>query len=371
MFLTIFPFVPIMLVNSESYYNFNLLIKISIGLFGYLFVIFVVKKYYKLLLLLFFYCFSHLLPYLISQDINFQEVVLRMYFFGIFVLLIIYMDKYMEDFIEVLYFIGKLVIFLYICYFLFYLLTSNLNIPILYNNRNAIQTYMTFVIGVLVLRNNYYNKKIPIRDYLTIIIAFSGILFSGSATGIVSLVAGIFVLLFHEKISHKFLYITYMILFSIIVVLDRVSSTLVQFVLNLFSKSSTFSNRAWRWDFSITSFFENPLFGNSQLEADSSNYVDFLVEYFNPHNALLYILITSGVFGLILLILLLRKASQIQKSQISGQFYTTTLAMILVTGLMESNIGPTNFVFNLFILIAIILSKFYKKESYLKETYIK
>ena len=121
-------------------------------------------------------------------------------------------------------------------------------------------------------------------------------------------------------------------------------------------KNSTFTNRYWRWGFSIQNIRENIFFGSCNLENKASRYAGYNIEYFNPHNALLYLLTFGGIISVILLIMLLWSISKCRK-----KYVLLMTGMMSVTGLMESNISPTSTVFLMLIAITIYFIKIEEK----------
>lgn len=343
--LYIFPFLPIMLLQTTLYYNVQLILKITLGLLGIVSIVFLNKKNYKYLFLFFLWEISFILPELLHGVLHLKSIILELYPIGFFCTILYWSQKDKKKLAFVLYFWSKFIIWLYYMFLMINIILGKTNGSILYDNRNAIQTYLTLAIGCSLFYSETVKNK-NVSRY--IFLAFLGILLSRSATGILSAIIGIIVYKFYKHISLKKISIIYLISFFIIIVFNLTNLQIVKLILKVFKKNVTFTSRLWRWQFSLNLMKTNFIFGNMDLERKASNYAGYYIDYFNPHNALLYILLFGGILSAILLFLLMY-----QVKNIKNRYFLVVISMIFTTGLMESNVNPTSFVFVLFLILAI------------------
>lgn len=357
--LYIFQFIPMALSMNPTYQIIWLYTKACLGIMGLIALPFVLKRHGKLLFALFCFCASFYIAYILEKTYGIESFLIHFYPLGFFCMLVYFYEKDSDSLVNSFFTIANCICFLYGIYLvIFVILLKPLNM-ILVSNENGMQTLMLFVIGASLLHDNYYNKnrRINIHNIVVIIIASVAIIVSTSATGILSLLVGILTLVFYKKIGYRIPIIFYGIVFSMIVVMNSTNNGVVSFILGIFSKSETFTNRAWRWKFALQLFREHPFRGTSRATTELSRiYTGTEMSFFNPHNAILDILVCAGLIGCVCLIYLVFRACKKSKNSIiNNQYWIVVLSMSLVTGLMESNLAPSNFVFNIFLIMTLLI----------------
>lgn len=337
-------FLPIVLFKVNNYGYYIATVKIAVG---FLFILLYAKKLRQddtEAWLWIVYCSIYILPYIINSTLTIKSAMVCLYPIGYFLFIYYSFKEYPDSMINAMYDTAFILCILYILILIYYKATSNLAEPILTDNHNGIPKYMAFVATSVILRTNYYDKKYNLKDFFLILVSIIAVFLSGSTTGILAFAIGFIVLMLPKIIDVKYELIVYGVLFASIIVLRYTSASITQFIFSTFNKNATFTHRTWRWDFALFHIKNHLLTGNSNLEREASNFAGYQVDLFNPHNALLYILVYGGVFAAIIIVVLI-----IREGEVKYKYFTVFVAILLVEGLMESDMCPDSFVFATFL----------------------
>lgn len=199
------------------------------------------------------------------------------------------------------------------------------------------------------------------------ILAFLSVILTKSRSGIIALLIMFFlILIFTNKINLKrtIKFITIIALLSILYVLFFEKGDLL---MDAFSKTNnTIIERFQRWSMSLDLFIKHPIFGVSYLIQDAK---------INPHNWILNILASGGIFGVLLSFLLIFNIISTLKGKKDDRIIIGSICFvlaILLQGLGEITLftSRTDFFFWFVIGVAMKEAKLYKeKKRYRKFDY--
>ena len=199
------------------------------------------------------------------------------------------------------------------------------------------------------------------------ILAFLSVILTKSRSGIIALLIMFFlILIFTNKINLKrtIKFITIIALLSILYVLFFEKGDLL---MDAFSKTNnTIIERFQRWSMSLDLFIKHPIFGVSYLIQDAK---------INPHNWILNILASGGIFGVLLSFLLVFNIISTLKGKKDDRIIIGSICFvlaILLQGLGEITLftSRTDFFFWFVIGVAMKEAKLYKeKKRYRKFDY--
>lgn len=199
------------------------------------------------------------------------------------------------------------------------------------------------------------------------ILAFLSVILTKSRSGIIALFIMFFLtLIFTNKINLKrtIKFITIIALLSILYVLFFEKGDLL---MDAFSKTNnTIIERFQRWSMSLDLFIKHPIFGVSYLIQDAK---------INPHNWILNILASGGIFGVLLSFLLIFNIISTLKGKKDDRIIIGSICFvlaILLQGLGEITLftSRTDFFFWFVIGVAMKEAKLYKeKKRYRKFDY--
>ena len=199
------------------------------------------------------------------------------------------------------------------------------------------------------------------------ILAFLSVILTKSRSGIIALLIMFFlILIFTNKINLKrtIKFITIIALLSILYVLFFEKGDLLMYA---FSKTNnTIIERFQRWSMSLDLFIKHPIFGVSYLIQDAK---------INPHNWILNILASGGIFGVLLSFLLIFNIISTLKGKKDDRIIIGSICFvlaILLQGLGEITLftSRTDFFFWFVIGVAMKEAKLYKeKKRYRKFDY--
>lgn len=199
------------------------------------------------------------------------------------------------------------------------------------------------------------------------ILAFLSVILTKSRSGIIALFIMFFlILIFTNKINLKrtIKFITIIALLSILYVLFFEKGDLL---MDAFSKTNnTIIERFQRWSMSLDLFIKHPIFGVSYLIQDAK---------INPHNWILNILASGGIFGVLLSFLLIFNIISTLKGKKDDRIIIGSICFvlaILLQGLGEITLftSRTDFFFWFVIGVAMKEAKLYKeKKRYRKFDY--
>lgn len=348
-------FLPVMLIRFENYSSFITIIKIVLGCVLLLYVINLKKDDY-LAFLWIAYCVVFLISYLLNTSITFKQLLISIYPIGYFLYVYFETKNNPDKMVYSLYDTAIIICTFFLIEFIIQRVVLKNQNPILGDNHNGVPIYMTFVVTAILIKENYFEGGLKFNDVFMLGIAIFAVITSGSATGVIAFALGIVALLMPYTVKTKYELIIYGIIFTSIVILQQTNMFLSRIVLQMFNKNSTFTHRTWRWKFALIHFKNHPIIGNSDLTDEASIFADYDVGIFNPHNALLYIVVFGGILAVIILIVLL-----LSEGKINYRYFSVFLAITLSNGLMESNMCPDSFVFTTILAVTAGLISFNNK----------
>ena len=219
-------------------------------------------------------------------------------------------------------------------------------------NRNSYSEISLFFIAT-----NFYiwrqEKKWSLWRFLTTLLAVYTTFLTNGATSIICVCLLLLLLLvcnnrvFSKIYSFNFFALIYIVLFCVIVLSQYTDVGVLQYISTLFGKTTSMTGRTDIWATTIASISKSPIFG---LGYDTSVLLNQGIYENDPHNGLLYIVLTQGIIGLITFIgmlLFVIKNSKNYKHR-NNNAYMTMLAFIvvwLIKGLVESAFSYSHFVF--------------------------
>lgn len=351
-FIALFLLIILPISFGNQYSTIILYVKATLGILGFVFLNQALKtKARKQIILYILYCFAFIIPYIRDLNLTTRELIICIYPAGIFIMLRYLFEIRKESMMKLLYNISSFFSIIYLIVLLYRVFTDKPTAPIFTTNRNSMQIYFTVFIATILCNIEKGCKRKTIWNLLFLAIDFLGILLSGSTTGFLAALVGIVIYFFREKIINNkrlFLYI-YILIFIAIVLLRETNFSIANYIFETFEKRNTFTNRTWMWDFSITYFLKHPIFGNTNTSDLAYMYRGVYDSSFNSHNAILAILLTSGLVGLILCIFLIKTTFHNRK-----RYYLVMLGMMLVTSLMESNFLASSTGFMFFLCLGLV-----------------
>ncbi len=163
------------------------------------------------------------------------------------------------------------------------------------SNRNSFSEIALFDIAICFYFMKY--RKFAIGSIFIIALCLYGIYLAQSATSIVCAVALIGLLTFNRLL--KFLTDLKVFLFYVIICglifLIVINFNLIDGLADFLNKSGTFNRRTGIWDYSISLVKKNPFLGYGY---DNTMLLDHGFKENDPHNGILYIMLTQGLLGL-------------------------------------------------------------------------
>ena len=215
------------------------------------------------------------------------------------------------------------------------------------------------------IENGRKQKTVSVIMILTI--AYS-ILITKSATSIICLSVLLILLVFRKGMKQvftlKLFYMVYAILFAVIVVINSSDSWLLQRLSLIFGKSSTLTGRTSFWPIAMDLISNKPLFGYG---IDTTILMENGIIENDPHNGILFLLLTSGILGTFLFLkIIISTLNKVSGMLIKNEYVYCIIAFViawLVRGLVESAFSYSHFMF--WVSVAISLHIYY--ESFINE----
>lgn len=367
-FLFILLLVPIEINMTIYHYSFYLKAIFSIIYFVLFLVSKPTKKEFILMFIFLIFNISTCFSDIIDKTFTIRLFFSKVYPFGLYCGVMYCLKKDYEGFLYQMRNVGIFVTFLFVIELIINIITSKPLTPILYFNRNGMQLYLLFIIGSVLLYNQVKNTKYKKIDIIVFIISISGLFISGSAT---SAIIGLFIIAFIffniKNINILYYYIFYIIIWYFLIIGRNSDNFLLQFVFKTFKKNSTFSNRLWRWDYSLEFIKSSWLWGQTNLLDVVKDKNDFFInETFNAHNGILQVFVYSGIFGITSMITLFLDFAKKVNRLIGTKFYkyiVTVVLSYLICSYTESALSNNILVLYMFILVGI----FYNKKEQIKE----
>lgn len=144
----------------------------------------------------------------------------------------------------------------------------------------------------------------------------------------------------------KTVLIIYLLFFIYMILLQSENVLFLKQLTEYFDKDITLTGRTEIWDKALDLIFEHPIFGRG---FDSIVLYRMRIWENDPHNGILYILLTQGLFGMILLfsvfMIIMTRVQKIIKKNKLCTFMNLFVIVWLVRGLAESVFAYTHYVF--------------------------
>lgn len=234
-------------------------------------------------------------------------------------------------------------------------------------NRNGFIEFALFPIvyyWYLAIKGGLKDKIVSV---IISIVSLYAIIITRSATSIVCLVVLFPVLVFRKSIqkylSLKIFYIVYSIIFILVVLLE--SSSAVNYISSLLGRSNTLTGRTSFWPITLDLIAKKPILGYG---IDTTVLYDIGIRENDPHNGMLYLLLTSGCIGGIIFILLIvnhiKAAKMTLKSNDLVYCVNAYIMSWLVRGIVESSFSYTHYIF--WVSIITIFLIYYEKPLFEK-----
>lgn len=218
-----------------------------------------------------------------------------------------YTKKHFDIFINILYKIFSIFLFINLITYILYPQGINVQFPGL--SFLGIRTRFTeyAISGALLAYINYKNENIKLKSLITtIIIAFLNILLPKVGTGLVGIIVFILFFIFLNKfiknrINVKFSFLQIPIyIFIISIVFFRIHTYFDFIIVDMLGKDLTLTGRTEIWDMAIETIKKsNIVFGNGYV--NNGNFVPYgMNSYYQAHNEILQLFYESGIVGIIL-----------------------------------------------------------------------
>ena len=305
---------------------------------------------------------------IIHEEFAFSRVLSLVCLLGYYLLII----RGYDSIDAILSDINKALLFTVLISFLFYIL-GNDNVLYMENatnqcfkgvvpNRNTFSEISLFYITTSFCL--FCKKKMSFLTFgITSIIALYTTILTKSATSIICLIVliGLLVVIKKKSIMNfcfsKFFWVAYLSIFVLLVLVR--STELVSYIAGSFGKSVTMTGRSTIWVTAIDLIKDAPLFGYGY---DSTVLLSNGIRENDPHNGILYILLTSGLLGVILLVVMLRplfvnESKDLENDRLTYRSMRLFVIVWLIRGLVESVFSYTHFVFWCAVIFMDLLSK--------------
>lgn len=238
------------------------------------------------------------------------------------------------------------------------------------NNRNVYYQESATVFsfkGVALNRNGYIEFALfPVLNYwcnainngtkskiicaLVCMISLYSIIITKSATSIVCIVLFLFFLLLRRPLKRVFslrlFFVFYIIAFAVTVIADSSNNWYLNWISNFFGRSTTLTGRTTFWPTTLQLIQKKPILGYG---IDTNVLLECGIIENDPHNGLLYLLLTSGIIGayvfLHIIIKMMNKAAFLLKIDDTVYCVIAFIISWLVRGIVESPFSYTHYIF--------------------------
>lgn len=215
-----------------------------------------------------------------------------------------------------------------------------------HSSRSALSMYLLFCIFILIYHvvSNKGDKRKNIVNIVFIIFSSALIVYSGSSTGLIGLLALFIMTAFYLINKLKLIklsgYLTLISSFSL-VLLPMHSEIFNNFLKQVFHKTVTFSGRTFIWTYSKKIIYKHIWLGlglEGYLAHFNYNYLSdpFWRQAAHCHHGLLDIALSTGLVGILLFIIICIKIfSSVKKERTSSVFFVILFVVILINAMME------------------------------------
>lgn len=346
LFFVVFVMLSLLSLDNELFFPLTIA-KIVFGIIGYCLLYKTFPKNKYIFSLFFYIVICNVLPNIIAGELTLRDIAINFYPIGVLSLFIFFYKANIKKAEACLYFVSGITIMLALFLEIYRMFDDINTSSVMGINRNSIQLYVLFSLSFLCVV--YDKRKIENREEKGVLffafIALITMILSRSATSFVTVMVIIPILAKYKSVKLLHIILGYVTAFILIAKSFSNNIIVIQFIQNFFQKTDTFTNRMWRWKYAFDILKEDAWIGQSnilELAKDYSHVSE--LSYFNPHNALLNILLYSGVIGLVGWFFLIH---HIYKKSlglgISNRFIIILLCGNFIIGLMESNFSLSNF----------------------------
>lgn len=225
------------------------------------------------------------------------------------------------------------------------------------SNRNSYAEISLFLItGSFCL---YKNRRKFLPFAISVGFALYTTLLTNSATAIICvlLLFGGLLLVGSEKIakhlSVALFAFVYLVIFVFLILFRNTDVGIFKIVTGIFNKSSTFTGRVDLWSAAINAISQRPIFGYGY---DSDILLSYGVQHADPHNSILYVLLTGGVIGFLgFVVMVFSVFSKNKNIKLRTNYMHASMSMFfmiwLLRGLVESGCSYSHFIFWVAIII--------------------
>lgn len=191
----------------------------------------------------------------------------------------------------------------------------------------------------------FKGRRLTFNAVIMLAMISATVLITWSATGVVAWFAlFVYILLIYKgrftKVFNSYLLFLTFAVMQISIVFLRLQEHFAFIINNILGKSINFTGRTIVWDLSYLLIMQSPVIGHGVYEGHGL--IWFVNNYVYAHNAILEIMIQSGIVGLILFIvpfvLAARKLYRYREHFLAG-IVSATLFSFLMTFLMEAQIA--------------------------------
>lgn len=233
-------------------------------------------------------------------------------------------------------------------------------------NRNSyVEITLFYVASNLYLWTK--NKRHSLFYLLTTALAIYTTYLTHSATSTVSMLIMVLLTAYYiiakKTISFKTFLIAYIGIFISLIIIQSAKTPFLSEILEYFQKDSSLTGRTDIWKTSFDLITEHPIFGRGY---DTSALLKNGVLENDPHNSILYMLLTQGFCGTIIFFSMfyntLTKAKSVLKNDTLFSYMYIFIIVWMIRGLTESAFTYTHFVFWIAIIIIEMLVLEKKKE---------
>lgn len=234
------------------------------------------------------------------------------------------------------------------------------------SNRNAYSEITLFYVA-----SNLYlwakSKRHTLFYLSTTALAIYTTYLTHSATSIVSLLLMLLLLVWYittkKIISFKAFLGMYIGIFISLIIIQSAETPFLSEILEFFQKDSSLTGRTDIWTTTFDLISEHPIFGRGY---DTHILADNGILENDPHNGILYMLLTQGICGTIIFFSMfyntLTKAKSVLKNDTLFSYMYIFIIVWMIRGLTESVFTYTHFVFWIAIIIIEMLILEKKKE---------
>lgn len=352
-------------------------------LLGLLFLIFDKRKYTKnkvathTTIALFLFLLSAIISGLINSNLSYYRIFSIVCLWGYYNFSICFF----KDYKDLVFSIGISSTFLvFLSLFLYYLGNDNVLYTVSANvkalkgvslNRNGFMEIGLFAILASLIA--LFQKKHIILNTINILICIYAIILTKSATSLICLIVfGILVVLkkvFQNKNFYKLIILIYVLFFLGIVFFVSFSNEIFSVISELFNRSASLTGRTNIWDVTFDIIIKKPIFGYG---IDTDILLLNGIEENDPHNGLLYMILTQGIIGLIFTIVIIFKILKSSSLLIKMNHFNYLIFVFVfiwfIRALVESSLSYTHYSFWILLIVLYSLSlDLGKKRSYLNE----